>query len=209
MAVYANIPVYSAFRSSSVVWWPIGTSITQGIEGGYRRGTFQALQAAGKSPTTVGGLLTANYGGNPALCGTYHNGNAGATAANWVGSYYGGYVGGLQATPNLVTIELGPNDPDSGASGDKIGGDMVDLAAASFPLANILVFLAMDRYGVAPTLINAAITSAVTLRQKRGYHVDIVDMQRLPVPQLDGLHPSPTGYDRMASQLFAELTRFF
>jgi lysophospholipase L1-like esterase len=209
MPAYGAIRPYSAFRSSSVVWWPIGTSITQGIEGGYRRGTFQALQAAGKSPTTVGGLLTASYGGDPTKCGTYHNGNAGATAANWVSSYYGTYVAGLQATPNLITIELGPNDPDSSASGDKIGGDMVDLAAASFPLANILVFLAMDRNGVAPTLINAAITSAVALRKTRGYHVDIVDMQRLQAPQLDGLHPSPTGYDRIASQLSAELTRFF
>lgn len=208
MATYPSVPVYSAFRTSSVVWWPIGTSITQGIEGGYRRTVFQALQAAGKSPATVGGLLTSTYGGDPALCGTYHNGNAGSTTANWVASYYAMYVGSATGA-NLVTIELGANDADSTANGDKIGGDMVDLVAASFPLANILVFLAMNRNGVEPTLINAGITDAVTLRKKRGYHVDVVDMQRLQVPQLDGLHPSLTGYSRMGSQLAAELTRFY
>lgn len=208
MATYARTPIYSAIRTSDVVWWPIGTSITQGILGGYRATTFPFLAASGKNPTTVGGLLTSTYGGDPALCGTHHNGNAGSTVANWIASYYATYVAGLQATPNLITIELGANDADSEANGTKVGGDMVDLAASSFPRASILVFLATDRAGAALSTMNAAITAAVATRKTKGYNVDTVDMRSVQPPQLDGVHPNLYGYGLMGSCLNAVLSRF-
>lgn len=201
------IPAYSPFRSASLVWWPIGTSITQGVLGGYRRWVFPAMQAAGKNPTTVGGLLTADYGGDPLLCGVRHNGNAGSAVAGWLSSYYASYAAGLTATPNLVTIELGANDTDSLANGDLIGGDMVDRAAASFPFANILVLKAINRNGAALTNINTGIAAAVAARKLRGYHVDVVDMMTV-IPTVDGTHPTPAGYQLMGDGLIANLSRF-
>jgi lysophospholipase L1-like esterase len=207
MATYGPAKPYSAFRTANLTWWPIGTSITQGVRGGYRRTVFTAMTAAGKSPSTVGGLLTASYGGDPALCGTYHNGNAGSTVANWIGSYYATYVGSA-GTPNLVTIELGANDADTLANGDKVGGDMVDLAAASFPKANILVFNCLDRYGAQLTNLNSGIASAVATRKARGVNVDVVDMRSCGATLIDGLHPSDDGYVRMGERLVANISRY-
>lgn len=208
-ALYAGyVETYSATcRTCAPVIWVIGDSIGHGAipiagggfayTGGWRRYVYGALVAAGRTPTMVGGLSDASDGLASTIAGDKHNGNNGATTANWVASYYATYQPGLGSTPTIVIICTGANDPDTVGSGQSIG-QLADLVVANYPLANVLVGTKLPSIGAAST-INAQIAVEVSSRFRAGKHVQMVDtFSVVGMGDLgDGLHPTQSGYAKL------------
>lgn len=208
MATLGYTSTYRATaRGANAVIWTIGDSITRGAvprggafiyEGGWRRFPYQRLVALGRTPTMVGGLLNSADGLATSVAGTSHNGNNGSSAAQWVSSIYATYQPGLGATPTIITIALGANDSDTVGSGQSVGA-VIDLAIASYPLANVLVATRTPTAAGSSSTINGQIAAEVTARIRAGKHVQLVDqfaaVATVDLP--DGLHPASPVYKKL------------
>jgi lysophospholipase L1-like esterase len=208
-ATYSGVAPYSATcRTCTPVIWTVGDSIAHGAifdgsggffyGGGWRKYVYQHLVSIGRTPTMVGGLANASDGLALSVAGTSHNGNNGSSTANWVALYYGTYQPGLAATPTIVTLSTGSNDPDTVGAGQSVG-QLMDLAIASYPLANIIVSTVTPISGSSKATINAQIVIEVANRARAGKHVQLVNgAGAVTLGQLsDGQHPSGTGYQML------------
>lgn len=208
-ATFAYTAPYTATcRTCTPVIWPVGDSITHGAVsngvggfsylGGWRRYVYQALVAGGRTPTMVGGLANASDGLAVGVAGTSHNGNNGSSSAQWVATFFATYQPGLAATPTIITLATGANDTDTVGSGQSVG-QLIDLATAAYPLANVIVSTRTPQSGVSSSTINAQIATEVTTRIRAGKHVQLVDgFSVISTGDLsDGLHPSEVGYKRL------------
>lgn len=168
--------------------------------GGYRKFLYQALVARGRTPTMMGGLANATDGLALSVAGLNHNGNNGSTTANWVASYWATYKAANwdgQGTPTIICLATGANDGNTQAAGQKIG-ELIDLATAAYPFANVLVSTRTAQTTSASDLINAEITAQVATKKAKGANVQLVDaFAKVPLGAKrfpDGVHPSPDGY---------------
>lgn len=211
-------PYNAAPRGGPTVVWTVGDSITHGAvpdgmggflyEGGWRCPLFQAMTALGANPNFVGALLNSSETPPVTCAGTAHNGNNGASAANWLASYYQSYWDSLftggsppYPIPQWILISVGANDANTVETGETIG-DLIDLAALNQPFANILVANVIPRAGAGEpnnNLVNASIAAEVAVRRARGMHVQLVDQAaHITLADLgDGLHPTSAGYQIM------------
>jgi lysophospholipase L1-like esterase len=124
-------------------------------------------------------------------------------------------VGWLRATtPHTVLLHIGTNDVLQNvnlASAPNRLSTLIDHITATAPTAEVFVAtiipLASAAQETAVRTFNAAIPGIVQRNVNAGRHVHLVDMHSaLTAADLtDGIHPTATGYDKMAATWFAAL----
>lgn len=208
--------------TGTVKLMPVGTSITNGkygnnvqdSRGGYRWPLLERCLRANSRVDLVGSQA------GPTGSGTGHEGYAGITIA--------GIAAIIAArcatyTPHIVSIELGMNDADSGAAATSCATTVVDAVITALPNALVLVQNVIPVYAGAGRTgaYNAQLAIEVASRRTAGKHIELVDQFRLsgliPGPSdftestpgaADWVHPSATGYPKMAGPLFDHLARY-
>jgi lysophospholipase L1-like esterase len=188
---------------------PLGDSITEGtqVPGGYRIGLWQRFSAGGYQVDFVG----SQFNGPAALGDHDHEGHPGwridqidANIVSWLRT----------TTPHTVLLHIGTNDilqnsNVAGAPGrlstliDHITATATDaevFVATIIPLANAGQESAVRTF-------NSAVPGIVQSKQNAGKHVHLVDMHAAltTADLIDGIHPTATGYDKMAATWFTAL----
>lgn len=188
---------------------PLGDSITEGtqVPGGYRIGLWQRVVAGGYRVDFVG----SQYNGPASLGDHDHEGHPGwridqidANITGWLNTY----------TPHSVLLHIGTNDvlQNYNLSGAPSRlSTLIDHITAGAPNAEVFVAtiipLANSGQEAAARTYNAAIPGIVQSKVNAGKHVHLVDMHSaLTVADLtDGVHPTATGYDKMAAVWYSAL----
>lgn len=196
---------------------PLGDSITQGccsgtsIEGGYRTRLHSLLTTAGYNVDYVGTQTDVN---NPALPDRDHQGMAGlqidglrSSIAIWAKSV---------EDPDVILLHAGTNDFTAGASVSLVQDRLKNLIAELSelrPHARILVANLIPRTDTPARQSNqatfaAALPLLVNEQVALGRKVHLVDLQSAldPGDLADGVHPTITGYEKMADAWFPAIT---
>lgn len=189
---------------------PLGDSITEGtqVPGGYRTGLWQRLATGGYRVDFVG----TQFNGPSSLGDHDHEGHPG-----WrIDQIHANITGWLQATsPRTVLLHIGTNDVLqnynlSGAPGRLSA--LLDRITAAAPSAEVFVatIIPLSNSGqeTAARAYNAAIPGIVQSKAGAGKHVHLVDMHSAltTADLIDGIHPTATGYDKMAATWFTALS---
>jgi lysophospholipase L1-like esterase len=188
---------------------PLGDSITEGtqVPGGYRIGLWQRFSSGGNRVDLVGSQFN-----GPASLGDHdHEGHPGwridqidANIVGWLRTY----------TPHTVLLHIGTNDvlQNFNLSGAPARlSTLVDHITATVPDAEVFVAtiipLANSGQEANARAFNATIPGMVQSKVNAGRHVHLVDMHgALTAADLvDGVHPTATGYDKMAAAWYAAL----
>ncbi|GHJ43739.1 lipase [Catellatospora sp. TT07R-123] len=188
---------------------PLGDSITEGtqVPGGYRTGLWQRMAAGGYRVDLVG----SQFNGPSGLGDHDHEGHPG-----WrIDQIDANITGWLQTTtPHTVLLHIGTNDVLqnynlSGAPGRL--STLIDRVTAAAPSAEVFVatIIPLSNSGQesAARTYNAAIPGIVQNKANAGKHVHLVDMHSAltTADLIDGIHPTATGYDKMAATWYAAL----
>jgi lysophospholipase L1-like esterase len=205
----AGFGVASAESNGGTRVMPLGDSITEGtqVPGGYRIGLWQRFATDRYTVDFVGSQFN-----GPASLGDHdHEGHPGwridqidANIAGWLSSYQ----------PHTVLLHIGTNDVLqnynlSGAPGRL--STLLDHITSGAPNAEVFVAqiipLANAGQDSAARTFNAALPGIVQSKVAAGKHVHLVDMHSaLTTADLtDGVHPTATGYDKMAATWYAAL----
>ncbi|MEV8437995.1 ricin-type beta-trefoil lectin domain protein [Actinosynnema sp. NPDC051121] len=188
---------------------PLGDSITEGtqVPGGYRIGLWQRLAAGGYRTDFVG----SQFNGPGSLGDHDHEGHPGwridqidANIVTWL----------RNTTPRTVLLHIGTNDilqnyNVSGAPGRLSA--LVDRITATVPNADVFVAtiipLANSGQEAAARNFNATIPGMVQSKVNAGKRVRLVDMHSAltTADLIDGVHPTATGYDKMAATWYSAL----
>ncbi|MFD8500690.1 ricin-type beta-trefoil lectin domain protein [Amycolatopsis sp. NPDC059657] len=188
---------------------PLGDSITEGtqVPGGYRIGLWQRVSAGGYQVDLVG-----SQSNGPSTLGDHdHEGHPGwridqidANIVNWLRT----------TTPHTVLLHIGTNDilqnVDVARAPARLSG-LIDRITATAPEAEVFVAqltpLSGDARESAVRTYNSAIPGIVRSKQNAGKHVHLVDMHAAltTADLIDGVHPTATGYDKMAATWFTAL----
>jgi lysophospholipase L1-like esterase len=193
----------AAHAADPVRIMPLGDSITDGfnVPGGYRTTLKPKLDAGGYATDFVGTLSN----GPASLTDREHQGLSGwridqldANVVTWL----------QQTTPATVLLHAGTNDMIQGIDLPNAParlGTLIDKITATRPDAQVLV-ASIVPLGTASQetnvrAFNAAIPGIVQARASAGKHVHFVDMHAaLTTADLaDGIHPSESGYAKMAT----------
>src|SRR3954447_3974151 len=199
------VPIDAAYAESNggVRVMPLGDSITDGaqVPGGYRIGLWQRLATNRFTVDFVG----SQFNGPSSLGDHDHEGHPGwridqidANIVNWLRG----------SNPHTVLLHIGTNDVlqnfnVSGAPGRL--STLIDHITTTVPSAEVFVAqiipLANAGQESAVRTFNAAIPGIVQTKVNAGRHVHLVDMHSaLTTADLtDGIHPTATGYDKMAN----------
>ncbi|SCF27692.1 ricin-type beta-trefoil lectin domain protein [Micromonospora mirobrigensis] len=188
---------------------PLGDSITEGtqVPGGYRIGLWQRL-ANGRYTTDFVG---SQYNGPGSLGDHDHEGHPGwridqidANIVGWLNSYQ----------PHTLLLHIGTNDIlqnyNVSTAPNRLS-TLIDRITSTAPAAEVFVAqltpLANSGQEAAVRTFNAAVPGIVQAKANAGRHVHLVDMHSaVPTADLiDGIHPTATGYDRMAAAWYAAL----
>ncbi|MGM1065677.1 ricin-type beta-trefoil lectin domain protein, partial [Saccharothrix sp. Mg75] len=188
---------------------PLGDSITEGtqVPGGYRIGLWQRLAAGGYRVDFVG----SQFNGPASLWDHDHQGHPGwridqvdANVATWL----------RNTTPRTVLLHIGTNDilqnRDVANAPARLSA-LVDRITATAPNADVLVAtiipLANAGQAAAARTFNAALPGIVQAKVNAGKRVRLVDMHSAltTADLIDGVHPTATGYDKMAATWYAAL----
>jgi lysophospholipase L1-like esterase len=188
---------------------PLGDSITEGTDtpGGYRIGLWERLADAGYTADFVG-----SQSNGPASLGDHdHEGHPGwridqvdANVVGWLNTY----------RPHTVLLHIGTNDilqnHDLATAPDRLSA-LIDRITTTAPDAEVFVAqitpLGWSDGDAAVNSFNAAIPGIVQAKVNAGKNVHLVDMHSaLTVADLeDGVHPTATGYDKMAAVWYEAL----
>jgi len=193
----------SAESNGGVRVMPLGDSITDGtqVPGGYRIGLWQRFGAGGFRVDFVGSQFN-----GPASLGDHdHEGHPGwridqidANIVNWARA----------TTPHTVLLHIGTNDV---LQNFNLGGaparlsTLVDHITATVPTAEVFVatIIPLANAGQEANVrtFNATIPGMVQSKVNAGKHVHLVDMHAAltAADLIDGIHPTATGYDKMAT----------
>jgi lysophospholipase L1-like esterase len=213
LAVVAGAALHSgpvvAESNGGVRVMPLGDSITEGtqVPGGYRIGLWQRFTGAGYRVDFVG----SQFNGPPGLGDHDHQGHPGwridqidANVVTWL----------RNTTPRTVLLHIGTNDilqnfNVAGAPGRL--STLVDRITATVPGADVFVAtiipLANQNQEAAVRAFNATIPGMVQSKVNAGKRVHLVDMHAAltTADLIDGVHPTATGYDKMAAAWYAAL----
>jgi lysophospholipase L1-like esterase len=188
---------------------PLGDSITDGIQtpGGYRIGLWQRFVANGYKVDFVGSLSN-----GPASLGDHdHEGHSGwridqidANIVGWLNTYQ----------PHTVLLHIGTNDilqNDAVSAAPNRLSALIDHITNSVPSAEVFVAqiipLANQSQNAQLKTFNAAIPGIVQSKAAAGKHVHLLDMYDAltPADLVDGIHPTASGYDKMAAVWYRAL----
>jgi lysophospholipase L1-like esterase len=193
--------VASAESNGGVKVMPLGDSITDGIQtpGGYRIGLWQRFTGAGYKVDFVGSLSN-----GPSNLGDHdHEGHSGwridqidANIVGWLNTYQ----------PHTVLLHIGTNDiiqnNDVSNAPNRLSA-LIDHITAKVPSAEVFVaqLIPLASSDSAVRTFNAAIPGIVQSKVAAGKHVHMVDMHSAltTADLVDGVHPTATGYDKMAT----------
>ncbi|MEV7965987.1 lectin [Sphaerisporangium sp. NPDC088356] len=199
----------SAESNGGVRVMPLGDSITEGtqVPGGYRIGLWQRL-AAGRYTTDFVG---SQFNGPGNLGDHDHEGHPGwridqidANITGWARTY----------NPRTVLLHIGTNDVLQNynvSSAPQRLSTLIDHITTAVPNADVFVAtiipLSNSSQEAAARTFNAAIPGIVQSKVNAGKHVHLVDMHaKLTTADLvDGIHPTATGYDKMAAAWYTAL----
>ena len=189
---------------------PLGDSITAGYRSttgdGYRGPLWKELSTQGNAVDFVG----SQRGG--AMLDSDNEGYYGAKIDE-VGKVITRELGLYQ--PNVILLHLGSNDLNGNyevaTAPDRLAA-LIDQIIAAAPKADLLVAqIICDSNPAVEARIeayNAQIPGIVQARAKAGKHVSLVSMSAVtPADLNDGLHPSDTGYQKMADAWDASLQK--
>ncbi|HEU5473674.1 MAG TPA: ricin-type beta-trefoil lectin domain protein [Actinophytocola sp.] len=188
---------------------PLGDSITDGtqVPGGYRIGLWQRLAAGGFRTDLVGSLVN-----GPTSLGDHdHEGHSGwridqidANIAGWLHT----------TSPHAVLLHIGTNDVlqnfNLGGAPGRLS-TLVDRITAAVPNAEVFVatIIPLTNAGQEANVrsYNATIPGMVRSKANAGRHVHLVDLHSAVTTAdlIDGIHPTATGYNKMAAAWFAAL----
>ena len=188
---------------------PLGDSITEGtqVPGGYRIGLWQRMAAGGYTVDLVG----SQFNGPSNLGDHDHEGHPGwridqitANINGWLAS----------TTPRTVLLHIGTNDVLqnynlSGAPGRL--STLIDRITTAVPAADVFVatIIPLSNAGQESNArtFNAAIPGIVQSKVNAGRRVHLVDMHSAVTTAdlIDGIHPTATGYDKMAAAWYSAL----
>jgi lysophospholipase L1-like esterase len=182
---------------------PLGDSITEGtqVPGGYRIGLWQRLATGGYRIDFVG----SQYNGPTNLGDHDHEGHTGwridqidANITGWLATYQ----------PHSILLHIGTNDIlqnyNVSTAPNRLS-TLIDHITTATPNAEVFVAqiipLANSGQENAVRTFNNAIPGIVQTKTNAGKHVHLVDMHSaLTTADLtDGIHPTATGYDKMAN----------
>jgi lysophospholipase L1-like esterase len=188
---------------------PLGDSITEGTQapGGYRIGLWQRSAGAGYRVDLVG----SRFNGPAGLGDHDHEGHPGwridqidANVVAWLRTY----------APRTVLLHIGTNDVlqnrDLAGAPARLSA-LVDRITAAAPGAEVFVAtitpLANPGQEAAVRAFNATIPGMVASKAAAGKRVHLVDMHAAVTTAdlVDGVHPTATGYDKMAAAWYATL----
>ncbi|XVQ89400.1 lectin [Microbispora siamensis] len=188
---------------------PLGDSITEGtqVPGGYRIGLWQRLAAGRYTIDFVG----SQYNGPASLGDHDHEGHPG-----WrIDQIDANITGWLRTSaPRTVLLHIGTNDvlQNYNLSGaPQRLSTLIDHITAAAPNTEVFVatIIPLSNSGqeAAARTFNAAVPGIVQSKVNSGKHVHLVDMHsKLTTADLiDGIHPTATGYDKMAAAWYAAL----
>lgn len=197
--VVAWMGAVQAQAPAPITIMPLGDSITFGspdpVYGGYRHALGSLLAHDGYAVRFVGSqrsgaIPNPENEGHPGW--TIAQIKSGIDANRWLENY----------RPNLILLHIGTNDIRRGnattAPADLSA--LLDDIQARLPDARIIVALTIPfRRGVDPAH-HAYNTAAAAIVAAKGPRVSIVDMEQILTidDYADGLHPSSSGYDKMA-----------
>ncbi|XVS61532.1 ricin-type beta-trefoil lectin domain protein [Actinosynnema sp. CA-299493] len=188
---------------------PLGDSITEGtqVPGGYRIGLWQRFGSGGYRVDFVG----SQFNGPGSLGDHDHQGHPGwridqidANVVTWL----------RNTTPRTVLLHIGTNDilQNYNVSGAPARlSALVDRITATAPNADVLVAtiipLANSGQNAAARTFNATIPGMVQSKVNAGKRVRLVDMHSAltTADLIDGVHPTATGYDKMAATWYNAL----
>jgi lysophospholipase L1-like esterase len=211
IAIGITVPAGSAAAESNggVRVMPLGDSITEGtqVPGGYRIGLWQRMAAAGYRVDLVG----SQFNGPAALGDHDHEGHPGwridqidANITGWLGS----------SSPRTVLLHIGTNDVlqnyNLGGAPGRLS-TLIDHITAAAPSADVFVAtiipLSSASQESAGRTFNAAVPGIVQAKANAGKRVHLVDMHAAltTADLIDGIHPTATGYDKMAATWYAAL----
>jgi lysophospholipase L1-like esterase len=207
----ALLPVGQAAAESNggVRVMPLGDSITEGtqVPGGYRIGLWQRLASANYRVDFVG----SQFNGPASLWDHDHQGHPGwridqvdANVVTWL----------RNTNPRTVLLHIGTNDilqnRDVAGAPARLSA-LVDRITATAPNADVLVAtiipLANSGQNAAARTFNATIPGMVQSKVDAGKRVRLVDMHSAltTADLIDGIHPTATGYDKMAATWYDAL----
>jgi lysophospholipase L1-like esterase len=188
---------------------PLGDSITDGtqVPGGYRIGLWQRLTAAGYRDDFVGSQFN-----GPASLGDHdHEGHPG-WRIDQIDASINGWL--TATTPHSILLHIGTNDV---LQNDNLAGapgrlsSLIDHITAAAPAAEVFVAsivpLSSASQEAAGRTFNAAIPGIVQSKVNAGKRVHFVDMHAAltAADLIDGIHPTATGYDKMAATWYTAL----
>ena len=198
----------SAESNGGVRTMPLGDSITEGTQtpGGYRIGLWQRLAAGGYRTDFVG----SQYNGPGNLGDHDHEGHPGwridqldANITGW----------GNATTPRTVLLHIGTNDISQNynvaGAPDRLSA-LIDKITGAAPGADVFVATLIPRANSqesASRTFNAALPGIVQSKVNAGRRVHLVDMHAAltTADLVDGVHPTATGYDKMAARWYAAM----
>jgi lysophospholipase L1-like esterase len=188
---------------------PLGDSITEGtqVPGGYRIGLWQRMTAARYRVDLVG----TQFNGPSNLGDHDHQGHPGwridqidASVSGWLRT----------TTPRTVLLHIGTNDILQNynvSTAPQRLSTLIDRITTAAPSADVFVAtiipLSSAAQANAARTFNAAIPGIVQNKVNAGRRVHLVDMQSALTTGdlIDGVHPTATGYDKMAARWFSAL----
>ncbi|KAA2252190.1 GDSL family lipase [Solihabitans fulvus] len=199
----------SAESNGGVRVMPLGDSITDGAEvpGGYRIGLWQRLVGGSYRVDFVG----SQYNGPASLGDHDHEGHPG-----WrIDQIDANIVPWLQnTTPHTVLLHIGTNDVLQNfnlATAPARLSALVDHVTATVPgaevfVATIIPLANADQESKARSY-NSTIPGIVQSKAAAGKHVHLVDMHSAltAADLVDGVHPTASGYDKMAATWYTAL----
>lgn len=181
---------------------PLGDSITNGSEGGYRTVLFNRLNEGGHTIDFVGSLRWAKD--RPKLADSDHEGHGGWRTYNlqnniveWMARY----------EPDTILLHIGTNDISASADARTTAtrlGRLVGTIFATDPTVRVyvasIVLRTDDAEKARITEEYAALTPVVVQYwARRGFDARFVPMHAFIGPEdlEDGVHPNARGYDKM------------
>jgi lysophospholipase L1-like esterase len=188
---------------------PLGDSITEGtqVPGGYRVGLWQRAGGGNYRVDFVG----SQFNGPESLGDHDHEGHPGwridqidANVVSWLGN----------TGPRTVLLHIGTNDviqENDLANAPARLSALVDRITATVPDADVFVATIIPMGGdareSAVRAYNATIPAMVQSRANAGKRVHLVDMHAALTADdlIDGIHPTATGYDKMAATWYSAL----
>ncbi|WP_236594281.1 ricin-type beta-trefoil lectin domain protein [Saccharothrix sp. 6-C] len=188
---------------------PLGDSITEGtqVPGGYRIGLWQRFGSGNYRVDFVG----SQFNGPGSLGDHDHQGHPGwridqidANVVTWL----------RNTTPRTVLLHIGTNDILQNynvANAPARLSALVDRITATVPNADVFVAtiipLANSGQEAAARTFNATIPGMVQSKVNAGKRVRLVDMHAAltTADLIDGVHPTATGYDKMAATWYNAL----